>query len=246
MIFVVDGKVSRKIKGGENVPFNIINFQVSVQINNRHICSGIIIGENWILTSATCVILDNNVVFGNIKIRAGSNDLSDIYSCSISFYDVSLVIIYPEFDVYDFWVNDICLLKLSTEMIIDKWHVNIARIVQVGEAVKHRLHVSGWGEHRSDGSSNPHYLQRISIERTKHEVCFRYYHRLLDTNQFCAFGVPRSSSVTQGDSGSPICDYRKIYGVVSILLLLNDGQEPFLYTKVVNYNYWIEEIKLKY
>lgn len=113
-ISVVDGKVSRKIKGGTRVPFTLINFQVSVQINNRHICSGIIISENHVLSSSTCVILDNNIVFGNIKIRAGSNDLLSNNSRYVSFHDVSLVIIHPEFDVYDFWTNDICILKVKT------------------------------------------------------------------------------------------------------------------------------------
>lgn len=105
----------KKIQGGKNVSLDKINYQASLQLNGTHICSGVVISKRHILTSATCMTLENSIILARIKIRVGSNDLLDNHSPFISYFDISLVVIHPDFDVRNFWANDICILKVSSK-----------------------------------------------------------------------------------------------------------------------------------
>ncbi|KAF7994067.1 hypothetical protein HCN44_011336 [Aphidius gifuensis] len=241
MLSLADGKVSRKLQGGSIVSPDIINHQVSIQINNEHICSGIIIGEHYVLTAATCIVLDHDIILGNIKVRAGSNDLLDNDSSFLSYHEVSLVIIHPTFNIRNFWSDDICILKLSTGL--DLFYIRPAKL-PLSKLIKNILQISGWSEdvsHTSDLISTQR-LKRCNIERPRN--CNEIFGTSLNANQFCGYGSPRSCYLTLGDGGNPLFFYRTIFGVVSLISSYDDS--PFIYTQTFNYNNWIDNILHNY
>lgn len=91
------------------VPISRRPWQVSIQLRDYHICNGAIISEDRILTAASCVTYKPNILYGNIKILSGTNDLlsSSIESPHRKIYKVAYTIVHEEYDPHSFWINDI-------------------------------------------------------------------------------------------------------------------------------------------
>lgn len=99
-----------KIEGGELCRIQEKPSVVSIQRNSYHICGGGIISDRHIITSASCITLDNLVVFGNLDVFSGTADLFQQGTCQIN--KVHYVIIHPHYDAKNFWRNDIAILKV--------------------------------------------------------------------------------------------------------------------------------------
>ncbi|XP_044006011.1 trypsin-3-like [Aphidius gifuensis] len=211
-------------------------------MRSTHICSGIIINSRHILTSASCVVLDKSVFFANIKIRAGSNDLlDDQYAC---YRDVSSIIIHPDFNMKNFWDNDISILVLSKELTLNGYTIDIGRFSK-RRTIKERLAVTGWGRDISNDFSISHYLRKIYIQRLRPVQCQNLMKRFFNDNQGCAYGHPKTTSVTQGDSGGPLLRNFEIIGIVSVFSITLERQ-PFVFIKVEEYLRWIDLMTILY
>ncbi|KAF7988409.1 hypothetical protein HCN44_000982 [Aphidius gifuensis] len=113
LFFIINtgvGKKVNKLIGGTPVDIIRYGFQVSVRWAGEHICSGMIIDEFHIITTATCVTNDKNIIYANIQVLSNTYDRNDIDELG-SFNDVALVILHNDYEPRQFWANDICILK---------------------------------------------------------------------------------------------------------------------------------------
>lgn len=113
-----------------------IPYQVSLRMQNVHICSGVIIAPKWILSSARCVKSfsgsDLRVIYGARK-RDGSYHSKEI----------DLVIANPQYDSANY-ENDIAMLSTKSKMEYEK---NIVEEIslEAGPTINGQVMISGWG-----------------------------------------------------------------------------------------------------
>lgn len=50
-----------RVVGGEDAAKGQFPYQISLRMQNSHICGGSIIGEKWILTAAHCVVDESDI-----------------------------------------------------------------------------------------------------------------------------------------------------------------------------------------
>lgn len=144
-IFMVSNTQSRLLAGrsriiaGRSVERMHIPYQVSLRhsMHNTHICSGVIIAPDWILTSARCV---GSFDGSDLLAVYGARRLTGPYHVK----EIDMVLVHPKYNTNNF-ENDIAMLLTKSKIdykinIIDEISLATEPTVD-GESVT----VSGWG-----------------------------------------------------------------------------------------------------
>ena len=244
-----------RIVGGEDVLIRDYPWQVSLQLTPQfggaHMCGGTIVDEEWILTAAHCLVVEQNgedfyLTPAHVRIRAGFTSMSD--PSQGSYYNVSELHLHPDYST-SAYPNDIALIRLSSE--IDLADINKAKVglvsqldadngmTDIGEMVK----VSGWGA-LSFGGPGPDILQAIEVPIV-HVSQTSYSPHQITTDMIIA-GAPGQDSC-QGDSGGPMVvadgeGWYKVAGVVSWGINCGLPQYPGVYARVSYFENWIRDI----
>lgn len=247
---------SSKIVGGEDVDIEDYPWQVSVQMQPQfggaHFCGGTIIGEEWILTAAHCVVHENqqgNIIYldpSQIRIRAGFTAMS---SGQGTHYNVSEIVINPFYEPESSITNfDLALIRVSSPLNLEletKAKVGLvtqddaaAGLTDPGEMVK----VSGWGR-LSSGGPMPNILQAIEVPIV-HRNQTNYPPSWITSDMIIA-GAP-GQDACQGDSGGPMVvadgeGWYKVAGVVSWGVSCGQAGYPGVYARVSYFENWISE-----
>lgn len=86
-------------------------FIASVQWQGVHICSGTIVDELHIITTATCITNEKNIIYANLQVLTGTFNQNDFGQYG-RIDDVEFAIIHDDYAPLQFWANDICILKV--------------------------------------------------------------------------------------------------------------------------------------
>lgn len=158
-------------------------------IEGSHICGGILIDRHHILTAASCLTIEKNIIINNVRVLVGTHDISDPANGRL--YGVDIIIIHQEYDRTNLWANDIAILKLTppdltrpTEnMPSSEW---VAHLPWNGDIQPGSVGIiSGWGVSEPDSQTLETYLKRAELTIINNEECEQYYGRL-GPGQFCA------------------------------------------------------------
>lgn len=110
IIVVIGCANSENVATPKSTSYEKFVYQVSVQnSSNRHICNGVILNRNFILTLGQCV--SNYTNAGELKVFYGSNRLNH----NGSYNDVKQIYIHPGFN-RTIIRNDIALLLTATDI----------------------------------------------------------------------------------------------------------------------------------
>lgn len=140
--------VDRTLSGGQ-AESGQFKYQVSVRDshNDNHFCSGALLNEYWIVTSAQC-LQGNYARSDNVRVMLGTTHLN---GTSGKFYDVDRVIAHPEYDG-EKRRNDIGLVRATQAIEIDHLRIFPAEFptLKTDYNMEHCIHmpdvrVSGWG-----------------------------------------------------------------------------------------------------
>ncbi len=146
---------------------------VSIRLNgqNKHLCSGSILSESYILTSASC--LANISSFG-IRMAAGIHNYSGDYA---TYRKVDQIYLHPEYTgLLDNYVNDIAILHISEPLDFDN-DVFISRTCLIKKqdwltnpyfypSPETKLAVIGWGSMNCQNKTDQDLLQQIEVHST--------------------------------------------------------------------------------
>ncbi|XP_075148317.1 chymotrypsin-2 [Haematobia irritans] len=196
-----------RIVGGQDAEIGFAPYQVSIQsIFGTHLCGGVIIDEQWILTAAHCV---QDYPLDVLRVIAGTNN----WTQPGSIRELKMAIPHCGHDQPEYH-NDIAVVYLDEPLVFDN-------LTQKVELSRHTLEkgdvvtLTGWGSTRLNGYP-PDLLQKLDLNFVPHEECVEKW----DNDE--GVGVGHICTLTQegegacnGDSGGPLVHNGKLVGLVN-------------------------------
>ncbi|KAM9330415.1 plasma kallikrein [Gastrophryne carolinensis] len=232
-----------RIVGGKDSSKGEWPWQVSMHLkmsysNNKHVCGGSIISNQWIVTAAHCVsqfrIPRYWIVYGGIS------NLSDITPLTPSF-DVEKIIIHPKYIGAENG-SDIALLKLKSPMSYND-HQQAICLPPRDFVIPKMCWVTGWGYTEESGYTSE-VLQKAQVPPKLRPECQKSYpEQTLSDKIICAGYKEGQIDSCKGDSGGPLaCEVQNTWYLTGITSW-GEGcarpDKPGVYTQVTEFIDWI-------
>ncbi|XP_030582999.1 duodenase-1-like isoform X2 [Archocentrus centrarchus] len=219
------------IINGKAAPENAMQYMVSVQNNNGHVCGGFLVTEDFVVTAAHCDIENpTHVVLSNHNLKKG--------------HQIKIKNRIKHSSYQNVWLgNDIMLLKLSRKAQLG-CHVQIIQLpcAEINLKENEICQVAGWGKTRTGGETVDQ-LREVDVSVINPQVCREQWPGL-PANVICAGGYGTNKGFCQGDSGDPLVYNGLVVGVASFNKNYNCTYPdvPNIYTDISKYLPWINEI----
>ncbi|XP_039084208.1 serine protease 45-like isoform X3 [Hyaena hyaena] len=226
-------------------------WEVSLRLENEHICGGALIDLTWVVTAAHCIqgTKEYSVILGTAKLKPAN------FSKAVSI-PVRDIIVHPKYWGRTFITGDVALLQLQTPATFSKY----VQPICLPEAsynlkVGTQCWVTGWGQVKQRFSVNSTLtpeLQEAEVFIMDNRRCDRIYRRkslaprlipLVLGDMICATNY--RENLCSGDSGGPLaCEAEGMWilaGVLSWEKACARAQNPGVYTRVTKYSKWIKK-----
>lgn len=211
------------------------SYQVSIQEFERHVCSGALIYESWILTAASCVFESEP---SNVKIRVRTSSLVT----GGDNLDVSYILVHDEFDKY-VYTNDIALIKLKIPAMFGEKLQPIALPEHDDFMIEDKRigFVTGWRRKIFQNTPVESELSVISVEIVNQETCATVMpsYKPVSEKMLCAGNMTQGVETCQGDPGAPLMLDQTLIGILSYGLGCETMLHPGVYTRISSYLEWI-------
>ncbi|PNJ05387.1 CFD isoform 2 [Pongo abelii] len=227
-----------RILGGREAEAHARPYMASVQVNGAHLCGGVLVAEQWVLSAAHCL---EDAADGKVQVLLGAHSLSQPEP-SKRLYDVLRAVPHPDSrpDTID---HDLLLLQLSEKATLGPavrplpWQ-RVDHDVAPGTLCD----VAGWGIVNHAGR-RPDRLQHVLLPVLDRATCNRRTHHdgAITERMMCAESNRRDSC--KGDSGGPLVCGGVLEGVVtSGSRVCGNRKKPGIYTRVASYAAWIDSV----
>ncbi|XP_061662307.1 ovochymase-1 [Syngnathoides biaculeatus] len=212
-------------------------WQVSLQANGIHYCSGILVHRLWVLAARHC-----RVRAGEDTAVLGGHDLSLSLSQAVP---VEQVLEPPQED----WFppkDDLSLLRLAVPARLGEGVTPLCVSEEDEEPDNSWSCVSaGWGATSAAAALRPERLHHARVSLVNSTECrAQWGHNLIDDAHVCSH--PVAGAACLGDSGAPLfCQKRGAYFLFGLLTWgarQCQPDRPAVFTKVSDYHSWISEI----
>lgn len=217
------------IVGGHRSVPDAAPFMVSVQ-NPTHICGGVLVGSNWVLTTASCV--DGRT---NLKVLVGSDRLLT----NMARVGVSSQTIHAQYNRTS-GINNIALLKLPTSVTTGR--VKTIALNDVAVTTGTSTEFYGWGSLNYGSSARSNELQTLYQKTLSAADCKAKYQAVLGLQNglFCAH-IQQGQAACSKDQGGPLVAHnsKKLLGIFDHGVLCS-GKYPDVFVSIATYKSWID------
>ncbi|XP_065078770.1 CLIP domain-containing serine protease B15-like [Ochlerotatus camptorhynchus] len=256
-------KIGRRIYGGNETETGlypwagVIVYKVSRRKFSVH-CGCTLVHHRWVLTAAHCIRSIprswsiNRVRFNEWDTTKKSNCTSknDVSICREE-YEITQQFAHPSYQVNNANMrHDIGLLKTKTDVVINDFVIPIC--LPLSDMIKQLpidqedFIVTGWGQ---TDKETPGIQRDVIMTGQKNNVCDKAYesHRIKLTEDQLCIGGREGEDSCRGDSGGPLMREHGLVnyqiGIVSFgAYKCGTKGHPGVYTKLIDYLDWIEEI----
>ncbi|XP_076651454.1 trypsin 5G1 [Halictus rubicundus] len=227
-----------RIVGGASIDISEVPFMLSYRVNDNHACGATIIGEEWGLTAAHCVVPFVGDPRIAISVRSGSSK----YDFGGSIHNVTYMVYHEKYDDGD---NDydVAVIKVTPPfrynnvrkpaMLPDR-----SRPLDTSVAL-----VCGWGYFIDDDPVLSEDLQYVFVPRVPRGTCRSYYTgRYIVTDRQICYGFKNGGKDScKGDSGGPLIKNSTVIGITSWGDECGEAYSPGVYTDVATVLEWIKD-----
>ncbi|XP_043935331.1 cationic trypsin-3-like [Protopterus annectens] len=214
----------------------LLGAAAALPLEDDKIVGGYECQKNSLLLKTLCFI-HSFIHFRRIQVRLGEHNI-DVSEGTEQFINSERVIRHPN---YNSWTidNDIMLIKLATPANLNAYVQAVALPSGCAADGTYCL-ISGWGNLSSSGSNYPSRLQCLDAPILSDASCRSAYPGEITANMICLGFLEGGKDSCQGDSGGPVVCNGQLQGIVSWGYGCAERNHPGVYTKVCNYNAWIQ------
>ncbi|XP_032067447.1 transmembrane protease serine 12-like [Thamnophis elegans] len=247
---VMDETVSiNRIVGGRDAPLGAWPWQVSLQVYSlgvgyHHICGGVVITNNSLLTAAHCIKRWKSPEFWRAVFGLHHLYHPQYYTRE---RQIKRIIIHSHFNK-ETYENDIAVFIFKNPIKFNDYIQPICLFPSSLFLGNDTLcYITGWGTADEKGEKK-HILQEARVDIIPQSICNRYdwYGGIVTTNMFCAGSASGAVDSCQGDSGGPLMCYIQdvaqyyLVGITSFGRGCGRPQNPGIYVRLDNYSNWLK------
>ncbi|KAG7476685.1 hypothetical protein MATL_G00085550 [Megalops atlanticus] len=230
------------IIGGKEIKPHSCPWMVSIQYENRHLCGGTLIKDQWVLTAAHCK--------SHFKKPASVTVLLGAHSLTKE-KDTVRMRIEKTFEPRTFNLktkaDDIMLIKLEKRVKTKGKKIKVKDLPKDGKDVPAgtSCQVIGWGVTRKEANNPSDTLQGVEVKIEDRDLCRCLYNKnpTITEDMLCAGNKKTKADACQGDSGGPLVCKKALVGVVSGGSGCGDPKKPGVYTRLSKTHLsWIKNI----
>ncbi|XP_072542449.1 granzyme B-like [Salminus brasiliensis] len=241
-ILPLSGAMDSGIVGGKEAIPHSRPYMVSFQSNKQHKCGGILIKEDYVLTSAHC--LDGyekkqrlEVVLGahNIKKKEKSQQRIKVKEC----------IKHPAYKEGQTNKSfDIMLLKLKNNANLTDF-VKVIGLPKENEDIpaNQKCSIAGWGMKKPGGCASD-VLQEVTLKVQFNFECTHVWRDYFDRKRMICTASDGERGFCQGDSGGPLICNNEPLGMATYTYPGNCIKRKFpeVYIKIAYFFPWIKKV----
>ncbi|KAM4608808.1 mast cell protease 1A-like [Polymixia lowei] len=225
---IIGGKVSKPYSRG---------YMVSLQVRKHHVCGGMLIRKDFVLTSAHCKQNEAlTVVLGahNItkKEKSQQKILVDKYYQHPNYTDGK-------------YSDDVMLLKLKTNARLDRYVKTIGLPKKDGKIPANiNCIVAGWGRTGPKMAASD-VLRETTVKIQFSNECKSKWINYFNSQQMiCTHSGKKKAGICQGDSGGPLICNTKVQGITAFTKLdgCDDPKYPHVFMKIPFFVPWIKTV----
>ncbi|XP_029936300.1 granzyme B-like [Myripristis murdjan] len=235
-LFCLTGATESGIVGGKTAKPHSRPYMVSLQVQGHHRCGGILIRNDFVLTSAHCKTeQDLTVVLGAHNIKKQEKSQQRI--------PVEKYHQHPKYKGQ--FLYDIMLLKLKTNATLNKYVKTVGLPKKNGKIPANiKCYAAGWGQ---TGPNKPgsDVLKEVMVKLQFDQECSHKWQNYFSSDQMmCVHSDKRKEGICQGDSGGPLLCRKMPQGISAYTKAsgCDDTKYPHVFMKINFFSQWIKNV----